>query len=71
VSMNVEDWEAAPLHEIVARIVEEAASHGVEVAESELVGLMPAGAAAAAAGAMLRLEGFDSSRVLELRLLNG
>jgi glutamate formiminotransferase/glutamate formiminotransferase/formiminotetrahydrofolate cyclodeaminase len=70
VSMNVEDWEDAPLHEIVARIVEEAATHGVEVAESELVGLMPAGAAASAAGAMLRLAGFDSSRVLELRLLN-
>ena len=42
---------------------------GVEVAGSELVGLMPAGAAAAAAGAMLRIDGFDASRVLELRLL--
>ena len=30
---------------------------------------MPAGAAAAAAGAMLRIDGFDASRVLELRLL--
>jgi hypothetical protein len=30
---------------------------------------MPAGAAAAAAGAMLRIKGFDASRVLELRLL--
>jgi glutamate formiminotransferase len=69
VSMNVEDWEAAALHEIVARIVDEAAVRGVEVAGSELVGLMPAGAAAAAAGAMLRIEGFDASRVLELRLL--
>jgi glutamate formiminotransferase len=36
---------------------------------SELVGLMPAAAAAAAAGAMLRIDGFDASRVLELRLL--
>jgi glutamate formiminotransferase len=69
VSMNVEDWEAAALHDIVARIVEEAAARGVEVIGSELVGLMPAGAAAAAAGAMLRIEGFDASRVLELRLL--
>jgi len=34
-------------------------------------GLMPAGAAAAAAGAMLGIEGFDSSRLLELRLLEG
>jgi glutamate formiminotransferase len=69
VSMNVEDWEAAALHEIVARVVEEARARGVEVAGSELVGLMPAGAAAAAAGALLRIDGFDASRVLELRLL--
>jgi len=69
VSMNVEDWEAAALHEIVARIEAEAATHGAEVLGSELVGLMPAGAAAAAAGAVLRIDGFDQSHVLELRLL--
>jgi glutamate formiminotransferase len=69
VSMNVEDWEAAALHEIVARVEEEASARGVEVAGSELVGLMPAGAAAEATGAMLRIDGFDASRVLELRLL--
>jgi glutamate formiminotransferase len=69
VSMNVEDWEAAALHEIVARVEGEAAARGAEVVGSELVGLMPAGAAAAAAGAMLRIDGFDESRVLELRLL--
>jgi glutamate formiminotransferase / 5-formyltetrahydrofolate cyclo-ligase len=69
VSMNVEDWEAAGLHEIVATIEREAAARGVEVAGSELVGLMPAGAAAAAAGAILRIDGFDASRLLELRLL--
>jgi glutamate formiminotransferase/glutamate formiminotransferase/formiminotetrahydrofolate cyclodeaminase len=70
VSMNVEDWEAAALHEVVARIEEEAARRGAEVVGSELVGLMPAGAAAAAAGAALRIGGFDASRVLELRLLD-
>ncbi len=69
VSMNVEDWEAAALHEIVDRIAMEAEVRGAEVVGSELVGLMPAGAAAAAAGAVLRIEGFDASRVLELRLL--
>ncbi len=69
VSMNVEDWEAAALHEIVARVADEALVRGVEIAGSELVGLMPAGAAAAAAGAILRIDGFDASRVLELRLL--
>ena len=69
VSMNVEDWEAAALHEIVARVADEAGARGVDVAGSELVGLMPAGAAAAAAGALLRIDGFDVSHVLELRLL--
>ena len=69
VSMNVEDWQASALHEIVARITAEAEARGAEVVGSELVGLMPAGAAAGAAGRILRIEGFDASRVLELRLL--
>ena len=69
VSMNVEDWEAAALHEIVERVSEEASRRGVGVIGSELVGLMPAGAAAAAAGSSLRIEGFEPSRLLELRLL--
>jgi glutamate formiminotransferase len=70
VSMNVEDYEAAALHEIVERVVTEAEARGAEVVGSELVGLMPAGAAVAAAGASLRIDGFDPSRVLELRLLD-
>jgi glutamate formiminotransferase len=69
VSMNVTDWEAAALHQIVERIVAAALDRDAEVVGSELVGLMPAGAAVAAAGAVLRIEGFDPSRVLELRLL--
>ena len=69
ISMNVEDWEAAALHDIVETIEREAAARGVELAGSELVGLMPAGAAVAAAGALLRIRGFDPSHVLELRLL--
>jgi glutamate formiminotransferase/glutamate formiminotransferase/formiminotetrahydrofolate cyclodeaminase len=68
-SMNVEDWEAAALHDLIAAIEREAAARGAEVVGSELVGLMPGGAAAAAAGAALRIDGFDASRVLELRLL--
>jgi glutamate formiminotransferase len=70
VSMNVEDFEAAALQEIVARVEQEAAERGAEVVGSELVGLMPAGAAVAAAGATLRIAGFDASHVLELRLLD-
>jgi glutamate formiminotransferase len=69
VSMNVEDYEASALHEIVERVEAEAQARGVAVAGAELVGLMPAGAAVAAAGALLRIDGFDQSHVLELRLL--
>jgi glutamate formiminotransferase len=68
VSMNVEDYDAVALHEILDRIRQEAAARGAEVVGSELVGLMPAGAALEAAGAMLDIDGFDASRVLELRL---
>ena len=69
VRMIVEDWEAAALHLLLATIEREAATRSAEVIGSELVGLMPGGAAAAAAGAALRIDGFDASRVLELRLL--
>jgi glutamate formiminotransferase len=69
VSMNVEDYEAAALHEIVARVDEEARARGTGIGGAELVGLLPAGAALAAAQNVLRIEGFNSSHVLELRLL--
>ncbi len=68
VSLNVEDWAAAPLHELVATIEREAAARGLGVVRCELVGLMPAGAALAAAGHALRIDGFDARHVLELRL---
>jgi glutamate formiminotransferase len=67
VSMNVEDWQASPLEEIVARVAAEAAARGVEVAGSELVGLIPEGAARAGAAA-LRLDSLDESQLLESRL---
>jgi glutamate formiminotransferase len=67
--MNVEDFEAAALHDILARVEAEADARGVSVTGAELVGLMPSAAAAAAAGAMLRIDGFNASRLIELRLL--
>ncbi|MGC9974936.1 MAG: glutamate formimidoyltransferase, partial [Gaiellaceae bacterium] len=65
VSMNIEDWTKSGLGEIVARIELEAEKRGAEVAGPELVGLIPAGAAAAAEQAGLR---FDPSQILERRL---
>ncbi len=69
VSLNVEDWQASPLHEVVAAVEREANARGLDVAGAELVGLLPAGAAVAAAGSLLRVAGLDPSHVLELRLL--
>ena len=69
VSLNVEDWRASPLHEVVAAVEQEARARGLEVIGSELVGLLPAGAAVAAAGSLLRVANLDPSHVLELRLL--
>jgi glutamate formiminotransferase len=68
VSMNVEDWQASPLTEIVSRIAAEAEARGTSVVGSELVGLLPAGALAAAARVPLGLEALDASNVLEARL---
>jgi glutamate formiminotransferase len=69
VSLNVEDWRVSPLHEVVAAVQRETTTRGLRVTGSELVGLLPAGAAAAAAGSVLGVADLDPSRVLELRLL--
>lgn len=68
VSMNVEDWQAAPLNEIVERVDREAAARGAEIAGSELVGLIPEGAVPDDPLSALRLERLERSQILELRL---
>jgi glutamate formiminotransferase len=70
VSLNVEDWRASPLHEVVAAVELETRARGLDVTGAELVGLLPAGAAVGAAGSVLRVAGLDASHVLELRLLD-
>ena len=69
VSTNIEDWQSAAPHRIVAAIEAEATARGVEVVSSELVGLLPVGAALAAASETLRLPELAAGNVLELRLL--
>ena len=68
VSMNVLDLERSPLHEVVGRVVAEAAARGVAVEGGELVGLVPKRAAAAAMAAGAVLPGIDETRVLEQAL---
>ena len=48
--MNLIDIAGTPLHAVVAEVGRLAAGHGVEVERGELVGLMPAATAVAAAG---------------------
>ena len=66
VSMNLIDVAATPLHVVVAEVARLAAERAVEVERGELVGLMPAATAAAAAGASLALDGMAPDRVLEV-----
>jgi glutamate formiminotransferase len=70
VSLNVEDWRSSPLHEVVAAVQREATARGLRVSGAELVGLLPAGAAVAAAGSLLGVSDLDPAHVLELRLLD-
>ncbi len=71
VSMNLVDFERTPLHEAFEAVRREAAEHGVEVRNSEIVGLAPAAALLPAAARALRLDGFTMHRVLDRRLPSG
>jgi glutamate formiminotransferase len=68
VSINMTDFRRTPLHRVFEMVRSEAERHGVAIAGSEIVGLVPEDALLEAAGHYLRLEGFDPGRVLERRL---
>jgi len=68
VSMNLTDFEQTPLHEVFDAVQREAAAHGVEIAGSEIIGLVPKKALEDAAAHYLKCENFESGLVLENRL---
>jgi glutamate formiminotransferase len=68
VSMNLTDFERTPLHRVYEAVESEARAEGVEVASSEIVGLIPRKAVEMVAGHFLRLENFQPDIVLEKRL---
>jgi glutamate formiminotransferase/glutamate formiminotransferase/formiminotetrahydrofolate cyclodeaminase len=68
VAMNLTDYIITPLHVAFEAVRTLAAKHGVEVAGSEVIGLVPQAALVQAAGHSLGLEQFDSTQVLEMRL---
>ena len=68
VSMNLTNFERTPIPRVFEFVKREAARYGVNVLESEVVGLVPQAALLATAEYFLQLEGFTPSQVLETRL---
>lgn len=68
VSMNLTDFERTGLDEALAAVESEAARHGVRVAETEIIGLVPKRAIETAAARDARWQDFDPSLILENRL---
>jgi glutamate formiminotransferase len=68
VSMNLLDFRVTPPATAFAAVAELAARAGVEVIESEIVGLVPEAALAGADPASLGLRGFSPEQLLEQRL---
>lgn len=69
VSMNLLDYTNTPVYRAYELVRLEAARYGVEVTESEIVGLIPLDAVADVARFYLRLRGFDRDQVLEAKLM--
>jgi glutamate formiminotransferase / 5-formyltetrahydrofolate cyclo-ligase len=68
VSMNLTNYEKTPIHRIFESVRREAARYGVNVLESEIVGLVPSAALVGAAQYFLQLDLFNADQVLENRL---
>jgi glutamate formiminotransferase len=68
VSMNLTNYEKTPIFRVFEVVKREAARYGVQVLESEIVGLIPSAALHAAAEHYLQIEGFKADQVLEHKL---
>ncbi|HEU4684788.1 MAG TPA: glutamate formimidoyltransferase [Nitrospira sp.] len=68
VSMNLTDFRVTPMHAALKAVREEAAAHGVSIAGSEIVGLVPEEALLRVAADALSVEKFDTTQVLESKL---
>jgi glutamate formiminotransferase len=68
VSMNLTNFEKTPIHRVFELVKREAERHGVQVLESELIGLIPSAALTSAAAWYLQMEGFDDGQILENQL---
>ncbi len=69
VSMNLTNFRKSSVATVFSLVRELAASHGVSVTDSEIVGLVPVEALVDAARFFLRLHQFDDEQILELKLM--
>ena len=69
VSINMTDYTKTPLYRVFETVKREAARWGVNVIESEIVGLVPQGALNACARYFLQLNSFKKDQILENRLV--
>jgi glutamate formiminotransferase len=68
VSMNLTNYEATPIQRVFDAVRREARRHGVNVIESEIVGLVPSAALGGASARDLQLAGSIGDKVLENKL---
>jgi len=68
VAMNLVNIDETPVHVAFEAVRREAERHGVRVAGSELIGLVPRQAVAQARTAGIQIDSFDPSKILETRL---
>lgn len=68
VAMNLTDYEVTPLHVAFEAVQAQAALHGVAIAGSEIVGLVPQAALVKPAIDVLRLDHFDPTQILETNI---
>ena len=68
VSMNLTNYEKTPLFRVFDLVKREAERYGVQVLDSEIVGLVPSAALMYTAEYFLQLEGFSAAQILEKKL---
>ncbi len=65
VSINLTNFEKTPMHRVFDMVSREAARYGVDVLESEIIGLVPSAALVGAAEHYLQLNRFNRAQILE------
>jgi len=69
VSINLVDFEITPLHTVFERVARHCLHRGIEIAGSELIGMIPQAALAASQGHDLHWENLRADHILESRLV--